>query len=129
MGVEGHRRLRFVSGQVPVHADGTVPGGPEAQCEQAWRNVISVLAAARLGVEHIVKVSTFLTDRAQIAANRASRRRVLQGNEPASTVMIAQTLDSRWLLEIEAIAADRDGDDMRAAPADRHGLAMPASAL
>lgn len=68
--------------------------------------MISVLAAARLGVEPIVKVSTFLTDRAQIAANRASRRRVLQGNEPASTVMIAQTLDSRWLLEIGAIAAD-----------------------
>lgn len=29
MGVEGHRQLRFVSGQVPVHADGTVPGAPK----------------------------------------------------------------------------------------------------
>jgi len=30
---------------------------------------------------------------------------MLDGNEPALTVMIAETLDSRWLLEIEAIAA------------------------
>src|SRR5262245_56441131 len=103
--LEGHRRLLFVSGQVPARADGVLPDGFEAQCEQAWRNVIAVLAAAGLGVEHLVKVNTFLTDRRQIAANRAIRRRMLQGHEPASTTLIAQTLDANWLLEIEAIAA------------------------
>jgi 2-iminobutanoate/2-iminopropanoate deaminase len=39
-------------------------------------------------------------------ANRAVRRKMLQGNEPASTVMIAETVDAKWLLEIEAIAAE-----------------------
>jgi enamine deaminase RidA (YjgF/YER057c/UK114 family) len=74
MGLElsQHRRLLFVSGQVPEKPDGSVPEGFEAQCEQAWRNVIEVLA----------------------------------GNEPASTVMIAETVDGKWLLEIEAIAAE-----------------------
>ncbi|MGY4294667.1 enamine deaminase RidA (YjgF/YER057c/UK114 family) [Bradyrhizobium sp. i1.4.4] len=40
MGLEltQHRRLLFVSGQVPEKTDGTVPEGFEAQCEQAWRN-------------------------------------------------------------------------------------------
>lgn len=103
--LERHQRLLFVSGQVPARADGVVPEGFERQCEQAWQNVISVLAAAGLGVEHLVKVNTFLTDRSQITANRAIRRRMLEGHEPASTVMIAETLDSKWLLEIEAIAA------------------------
>jgi 2-iminobutanoate/2-iminopropanoate deaminase len=68
MGLElsQHRRLLCVSGQVPENSDGSVPEDFEAQCEQAWRNVI----------------------------------------EPASTVMIAETVDGKWLLEIEAIAAE-----------------------
>src|SRR3954447_6639629 len=67
MGLEvtQHRRLLFISGQVPQRSDGTVPDGFEAQCEQAWRNVKEVLAAAGLGVAHLVKVNTFLTDRNQ----------------------------------------------------------------
>jgi enamine deaminase RidA (YjgF/YER057c/UK114 family) len=108
MGLElsQHRRLLFISGQVPEKPDGSVPEGFEAQCEQAWRNIIEVLAAASLGVEHLVKINTFLTDRSQVTANRAIRRKVLAGNEPASTVMVAETVDGKWLLEIEAIAAE-----------------------
>jgi 2-iminobutanoate/2-iminopropanoate deaminase len=108
MGLElaQHRRLLFISGQVPEQSDGSVPEGFEAQCEQAWRNIIEVLASAGLGVEHLVKINTFLTDRNQIAANRSIRGQMLQGHEPASTVMIAVTVDSKWLLEIEAIAAE-----------------------
>jgi len=108
MGLEigQHRRLLFISGQVPENSDGSLPEGFEAQCEQAWRNVIAVLTAAGLGVEHLVKINTFLTDRSQVMVNRAVRRKMLGGHEPASTVMIAETVDGKWLLEIEAIAAE-----------------------
>ena len=108
MGVElaQHRRLLFVSGQVPEASDGAVPEGFEAQCEQAWRNVIAVLAAGSLGVEHLVKVTTFLTDRSQVVPNRIIRRNVLGEHRPALTVVIVETVDSKWLLEIEAIAAE-----------------------
>lgn len=108
MGLElgQHRRLLFISGQVPATTDGSVPEGFEAQCEQAWQNVIAVLAAAGLGVTHLVKVTTFLTDLDQVVANRAIRRKMLRGHEPALTVMIAKTVDSKWLLEIEAVAAE-----------------------
>ena len=108
MGLElsQHRRLLFVSGQVPEKPDGSVPEGFEAQCEQAWRNILAVLTAAGLGVAHLVKINTFLTDRSQVVANRAIRRQMLAGHEPASTVMIAETVDGKWLLEIEAIAAE-----------------------
>ena len=84
----------------------TVPEGFEAQCEQAWRNVIEVLTAAGLRVGHLVKVTTFLTDRNQVVTNRAIRRAMLGEHQPALTVMIAETVDSKWLLEIEAIAAE-----------------------
>ena len=108
MGLElrQHRRLLFVSGQVPESADGSVPEGFEAQCEQAWRNVKEVLAAAGLGVEHLVKVTTFLTDRNQVVTNRIIRRAMLGEHQPALTVVIVETVDSKWLLEIEAIAAE-----------------------
>lgn len=108
MGLElkQHRRLLFISGQVPERSDGTVPEGFEAQCEQAWRNVKEVLAAAGLGVEHLVKVTTFLTDRAQLVTNRTIRRAMLADHQPALTVVIVETVDSGWLLEIEAIAAE-----------------------
>jgi len=108
MGLElgQHRRLLFISGQVPERSDGSVPEGFEAQCEQAWRNVIEVLTTAGLGVEHLVKINTFLTDRNQVVTNRAIRRKMLGGHEPASTVVIAVTVDGKWLLEIEAIAAE-----------------------
>jgi 2-iminobutanoate/2-iminopropanoate deaminase len=108
MGLEigQHRRLLFISGQVPEKSDGNVPEGFEAQCEQAWRNIIEVLNSAGLGVEYLVKINTFLTDKSQVIPNRAIRRRMLQGNEPASTVMIAETVDGKWLLEIEAMAAE-----------------------
>ncbi|WP_256807210.1 RidA family protein [Bradyrhizobium sp. Bra64] len=108
MGLElkQHRRLLFISGQVPERSDGTVPEGFEAQCEQAWRNVIEVLAAADLGVGHLVKVTTFLTDRNQVVPNRIIRRTMLGEHQPALTVVIVETVDSRWLFEIEAIAAE-----------------------
>jgi 2-iminobutanoate/2-iminopropanoate deaminase len=108
MGLElgQHRRLLFISGQVPETPDGSVPEGFEAQCRQAWRNVVEVLKSAGLSVEHLVKINTFLTDRDQVMANRAIRREMLRGHEPASTVMVAVTVDSKWLLEIEAIAAE-----------------------
>ncbi|TCU76981.1 enamine deaminase RidA (YjgF/YER057c/UK114 family) [Bradyrhizobium sp. R2.2-H] len=108
MGLElqQHRRLLFISGQVPQKPDGTVPDGFEAQCEQAWRNVREVLAATGLGIEHLVKVNTFLTDRSQVVANRVIRRAVLGEHQPALTVVVVETVDSKWLLEIEAIAAE-----------------------
>ena len=108
MGLElfQHRRLLFISGQVPEQSEGSVPDGFEAQCEQAWRNVIAVLTSAGLGVEHLVKVTTFLTDRTQVVTNRTIRSKVLGEHRPALTVVVVETVDSKWLLEIEAIAAE-----------------------
>ena len=65
-----------------------------------------MLAAAGLGVKDLVKVNTFLTDRNQLVPNRAIRRKMLDGHEPALTVVVVETVDSKWLLEIEAIAAE-----------------------
>lgn len=98
-------RLLFISGQVPERPDGSVPDGFEAQCHAAWANVLAALTAAGLGPEHLVKVTTFLTRRDQAEMNSEIRRAHLGGTRPALTVIVAETLSSPWLLEIEAIAA------------------------
>ena len=98
-------RLLFISGEIPERVGGEVPAGFEAQCELVWQNIRAVLAAAGLGFEHLVKVTTYLTHGDQVELNGQIRRRILGDARPALTVVIAQTLESHWLLEIDAIAA------------------------
>ena len=98
-------RLLFVSGQIPVRADGTVPEDFEGQCHAVWDNLLAVLASAQMGPEHLVKVTTFLTSRDHAEINGRIRRERLGSSRPALTVVIARTFAPEWLLEIEAIAA------------------------
>jgi 2-iminobutanoate/2-iminopropanoate deaminase len=53
-----------------------------------------------------VKITTYLSDRSYGRENRDIRREILGDLAPASTVIIAGIFDDRWLLEIEAIAAE-----------------------
>ena len=103
--VPGGSRLLFVSGQIPVRVDGSVPADFEGQCHVVWDNLLAVLASAGMGPEHLVKVTTYLTSRDQAEINGRVRRERLGGTRPALTVVIARTFASEWLLEIEAIAA------------------------
>jgi enamine deaminase RidA (YjgF/YER057c/UK114 family) len=103
--VRDARRLLFVSGQIPVSADGHVPSGFEAQCRLVWANVLACLREADMDVENLVKVTTFLSDRGHADVNSAVRREVLGDHRPALTVVLAGIFDEGWLLEIEAIAA------------------------
>ena len=103
--VQGAGRLLFVSGQVPVAADGALPDGFRAQCLQAWRNLEAQLRAAGMGLDDLVKVTTFLADRGDAAENRRVRREELGDRAPALTVVVTGIFDERWLVEIEAVAA------------------------
>ena len=82
-----------------------MPAGFEAQCELAWRNLLEVLRSAGMGAKNLVKVTTFLTHPDQTETNSRVRRDALGDARPALTVVVVQTLESRWLLEIEAVAA------------------------
>lgn len=103
--VTGATRTLYVSGQVPVAQDGSVPETFDKQCRLAWRNVEAQLRAADMGLGDIAKVATFLADRRFADENSAIRRDVLGTLAPALTVVIAGIFDESWLLEIEVIAA------------------------
>ncbi len=99
-------RWLYISGTIPERPDGTVPEGFAAQCNAIWDHLEAILASAGMTVANLVKVTTYLTDRAQAAENREIRSRRLQGAKPALTVVVLQTLDAAWLLEIDAVAAE-----------------------
>lgn len=103
--VTGHERLLFVSGQIPVGADGVVPEDFESQCRLAWSNVAAQLAAAGMTLDNLVMHRTYLADRRDALTNRRVRNEVLGGRETALTVVVAGIFDAAWLLEIEAVAA------------------------
>lgn len=106
LGVPSARRLVFVSGQIPEALDGSIPAGFSDQCRLVWAHVRACLEAAGLSLNHIVKVSTYLTRREDADANSVIRREVLGAHQPALTVLVAGTLDPRWLLELEVIAGE-----------------------
>ena len=97
------RRL-YISGQIPVARDGTVPRTFQEQAKLAWANVEAQLVAADMTIRHLVKVTTFLSDREYADENGEVRRSVLEDHSPALTVIITGIFDEEWLLEIEAIA-------------------------
>ncbi|PHQ71946.1 MAG: enamine deaminase RidA [Sneathiella sp.] len=103
--VQGHSRTLFISGQIPVTANGDVPETFEEQARTAWNNVIAQLRAADMQIENLVKVTIFLSDRKYALPNRAARAKALGDHKTALTVIIAGIFDAEWLLEIEAIAA------------------------
>ncbi len=103
--VSGARRWLFISGQVPADTDGKIPDDYPAQYRLAWRNVETQLHAADMTFDNLVKVTIFLSDRALIAQSGGLRQSILGDRSPALTIVIAGIYDSRWLLEIEAVAA------------------------
>lgn len=104
-------RLFFISGQIPEWPGQELPLDFRGQCEAVWQNIMALLEDAGMTVDNLVKVTTYLTSREYVQENREVRQRFLGEVRPAMTVVIAQTVDVRWLLETEAIAARYDEDD------------------
>lgn len=100
------QRVLHLSGQVGVRPDGTTSSDFAEQCDQALRNLLTVLSAAAMTSEHIVKLTCYVVGQQTLGALYDARRRHLPHVAPASTTVIVQGLAApEWLIEIEAVAA------------------------
>jgi enamine deaminase RidA (YjgF/YER057c/UK114 family) len=98
--------LVFVAGQVGMSPDGAVPSGFAEQAELTFRNVRACLAAHGLGVEHVVKLSVFVVPGQDFTVLREIRERHFGAHRPTSTtVYVPQLAASKFLVEVEAVAA------------------------
>jgi enamine deaminase RidA (YjgF/YER057c/UK114 family) len=100
-------RLLYVSGQVGAKPDGSTAPSDAAQCEQAWANLMNVLAAAGMGGADIVKLNAYVTRTDLIPVYRTARDKALgDAVPPASTLVVAAALaNPAWVVEIECVAA------------------------
>ncbi len=97
----------FVSGVVPIDADGSLVGGDDVteQARQVFRNMGAILAAAGATIADIVKVTVFLTRIEDRAAVDIARREAFGATRPASTLVeISRLVVPGARVEIEAVA-------------------------
>ncbi|PZS30462.1 MAG: enamine deaminase RidA [Pseudonocardiales bacterium] len=102
-------RMVVVSGQVPLDEAGNLVGASNAeqQTAQVFRNITSALAAAGVGLDDVVKLTVYLTDRADLDAFRRARDRYIDPVRPpaSSLVLVAGLINPDFRVEIDAFAA------------------------
>lgn len=99
-------RLLYLSGQVPVARDGSVPETLAAQADQVYANIVAILADRGVPPSNIIKLTTFVTeDDGDADSVRKARAKYLGEHRPASTaVFVSRLVDPSWKIEIEAVA-------------------------
>ncbi len=104
--VDSGAGLVFVSGQLPIDpATGAFPqGGVAEQTRQSLTNAKSILDAAGLGLENVVKTTVFLADMGDFAAMNEVYAQFFSAPFPARSAVAVKTLPKGALVEIECIA-------------------------
>ncbi len=106
--VQGGSELVFISGQVGMRADGSIPPAFAEQVEITFQNLQACLAAHGLGVDAVVKLGVFVVPGQDFQLLRTARERHFGAHRPTSTsVFVPQLANPKFLVEIEAIAAKR----------------------
>lgn len=97
-----------VSGQVPLDGDGNHVGkdDAEAQVRQVYANLATALEAAGSGLAHVVKLTVYLTDLADLPAFRRVRDEHQDPARPpaSSLVQVAGLVHPDFRVEIDALA-------------------------
>ena len=102
--------LLFVSGVVPVDAEGRLVGGDDVveQARTVFRNLEAVLAAGDATLADVVKVTVFLTDVDDRPRINPVRREVFGAARPASTLVeVSRLAIDGAKIEVEAVALTR----------------------
>lgn len=98
--------LVFLSGQTPIDptTGKLVEGDITAQTKQCFKNLFSVLKAAMLASDNVVKVNVFLTDMKDFTAMNEVYKTQFNEPYPARTTIGVAALPLGAQVEIEMIA-------------------------
>ncbi|WP_053146829.1 RidA family protein [Pseudomonas sp. P97.38] len=101
-----HRGVLYVSGQLPVRADGSHSVGEpfEAQACIALDNLMAILGAAGCTPGDLVKVTVYVAGIEHWPAFDRLYARYLGEHRPARAVVPVPALHHGYLIEIEALA-------------------------
>lgn len=99
-------RLACCSGQLGIRADGFVPEDAGDQARLCFANIAAVLREAGMGLEHVVRINAYVTDRAFLAPYMRVRDSLFAEPFPASTLMIVSGFARpEFKVEVEVLAA------------------------
>lgn len=97
----------YLAGQVGVDENGKIVGrgDVEAQAEQVWRNIDTILRAAGADSRNIVKMTTYLVDMGDRETAMRVRARYLGDHLAASTLVGTTALaQPDFLIEVDVTA-------------------------
>ncbi|MEP3113739.1 RidA family protein [Nisaea sp.] len=103
--VTGVEKLLFVSGTMGLSPDQIAPASLSEQLVLVWENLRRILDEAGMGVDNIVRLTSYMRDGSYAEANRDARLYALGGRRIPTTAIVVETLEPNWLIEIEVIAA------------------------
>jgi enamine deaminase RidA (YjgF/YER057c/UK114 family) len=108
-------RTVYITGQIAVDLDGSIPKGIGAQTALVFAKLGATLASAGMDFTNLVKTTVFLVRSEDYEEFIAVRSRILDDIRPASSLVFVKGLpvSPDLLLELEAIAADEQGRDER----------------
>src|SRR5512134_3388160 len=104
MEVRNPQRFLYVAGTMGLDANGVAGKTLAIQLDLIWNNIRTILASADMTVDNIVRLTSYLRDPAYAEENAKARVKALNGRVIPTTGIVAQTLISDWLVEIEVIA-------------------------
>ena len=95
-----------VSGTAPIMpGDADPPAGAYEQALVCLERIARVLAEAGASPDDVVRTRIYVTDASLIDDVGRAHREAFARARPATTGVVVQLLDPRWLVEIEAEAA------------------------
>ncbi len=104
-GVQCWGKMIFLSGQIPLRADGTMLEGTiQEQTTQVFANIKTILASRGATLEHVVKTTVFLKDMNDFAAMNSVYAAEMGDHRPARSAVEVARLPKDARVEIEVIA-------------------------
>ena len=95
----------YVSGTAPITPDDAdPPAGPYGQARRCFDIIERALVEAGAGVRDVVRTRVFVTDPAYMSEVMTAHKDVFGDVRPASTGVVVQLVDPRWLVEVDVEA-------------------------
>ena len=93
-----------MSGTAPVWPDGSVNHDPYVQARRCFEIIEAALTELGARMDQVVRTRMYVTSAEWVDAVSRAHAEVLGDARPAATMVIAQLLNERWKVEIEAEA-------------------------
>lgn len=103
---EAPAKLLTLSGQLGMRPDGVCESGTAAQAARAWANVQAILDEGGMGLQDIIKVTSYIVGQENISAYVEAHKAVLGDLEPPWTLVVVQALGApQYLIEVDVTAS------------------------